>query len=123
VDDTAPAHSSSPTGLKVKNEDAPRSIFPDGIRTSGQHPPLYDVLRPYSDFPKEIVGPTVWHREQFIESSEGWTHPFSDDEINELGRAADNFIASGTALTGISKVRLFYPVTASQAIDSEPLLV
>ncbi|RAL66928.1 hypothetical protein DID88_007710 [Monilinia fructigena] len=35
-----------------------RKIFPDGIKTSGQHPPLYDQLRPYSDFPKEITGET-----------------------------------------------------------------
>jgi len=90
-----------------KNENAPRSIFPDGIRTSGQHPPLYDVLRPYSDFPTEIVGPTVWHREQFADRPEAWTHPFTDDEIRELSGAADAFIASGTALTGISQVRVY----------------
>jgi hypothetical protein len=41
---------------KVTNNNAPSSIFPDGIKTSGQHEPLYKLLRPYSDFPKEITG-------------------------------------------------------------------
>ncbi|EON96217.1 putative taurine catabolism dioxygenase protein [Phaeoacremonium minimum UCRPA7] len=88
---------------RVKNADAPRSIFPDGIRTSGQHPPLYDALRPYEDFPKEITGPTLWKREDYINNPERWTHPFTDDEVQELSAAADNFIASGTPLTGISQ--------------------
>lgn len=86
------------------NEDAPRHIFPDGIKTSGQHPPIYDALKSYSEFPKEIMGPTVWAKEDFDNRPETWTHPFTDEEIEELGQTADAFIASGTALTGISKV-------------------
>ncbi|KAL2022384.1 hypothetical protein VTK56DRAFT_5451 [Thermocarpiscus australiensis] len=89
--------------LSKRNDDAPRDIFPDGIRTSGQHPPLYHLLRPYSDFPKEITGPTVWKREDFIDSPDRWVHPFTDEEIQELSDTADAFIASGTPLTGISK--------------------
>jgi hypothetical protein len=89
---------------KFKNDEAPRAIFPDGIRTSGQHPPLYDALRPYEDFPKEISGPTVWQKEEFENSPERWTHRFTKDELAELGATADRFIASGTPLTGISKV-------------------
>jgi hypothetical protein len=96
---------SSQTPLpQVKNADAPRSIFPDGIRTSGQHPPLYDALKPYSEFPKEITGPTLWKKEDYENSPERWTHPFTDEEIQELSDTADAFIASGTPLTGISKV-------------------
>ncbi|EKG10657.1 Taurine catabolism dioxygenase TauD/TfdA [Macrophomina phaseolina MS6] len=79
------------------------NIFPDGIKTSGQHPPLYNLLRPYEDFPKEIVGPTVWKAEDYKNNPERWTHPFSDDEIAELDRAADAFIAAGHPLTAISK--------------------
>lgn len=92
------------TTERVKNHNAPRDIFPDGIRTSGQHPPVYDELRPYSDFPKEITGPTLWRREDYIDNPEKWVHPFTDDEIQELSDTADQFIASGTPLTGISKV-------------------
>lgn len=90
--------------MRWKNDDAPRDVFPDGIRTSGQHNPLYDVLRPYSDFPKEITGSTVWKREDYVNNPERWTHPFTDEEIQELGDTADRFITSGTPLTGISKV-------------------
>lgn len=88
-----------------KNQEAPRSIFPDGIRTSGQHPPLYHALKPYSEFPQEITGPTVWKAEDYVHSPERWVHRFTDDERQELSDVADRFIASGTPLTGISKVR------------------
>lgn len=96
-----PLHDGLPT---VKRTEAPRSIFPDGIRTSGQHPPLYDRLRPYADFPKEISGPTLWKRETYENNPERWTHPFTDEEVQELSDTADAFIASGTPLEGISKV-------------------
>jgi|SRR3569833_1036972 len=96
-----PARSSYQPG---KNSNAPRSIFPDGIRTSGQHPPLYDKLRPYSDFRRHISGPTVWEKEDYTNQPERWTHPFSDEEIQELSDTADRFIESGTPLTGITKV-------------------
>lgn len=90
--------------IRSKNHDADRSIFPDGIRTSGQHPPLYDALKPYSDFPKEISGPTVWKREYFANNPERWVHVFTDEEVQELSDTADRFIESGTPLTGITKV-------------------
>lgn len=89
---------------RVKNHNAPRDIFPDGIRTSGQHPPVYDDLKPYSEFPKEISGPTVWRKEEYINAPEKWVHPFTDDEVKELSDTADQFIESGTPLTGITKV-------------------
>ena len=89
-----------------KNSGVSRSIFPDGIRTSGQHPPLYEKLRPYSDFPAEIKGATVWRKEDYEENPERWTRPLTDDEVQELGAAADRFIESGTPLTGISKVMI-----------------
>ncbi|KAL2172948.1 uncharacterized protein P884DRAFT_252883 [Thermothelomyces heterothallicus CBS 202.75] len=86
-----------------RNDEAPRHIFPDGVRTSGQHPPLYDVLKPYSAFPKHITGPTVWQASEFSSNPERWVHPLTPTEIEELSQAADAFIASGAPLTGISK--------------------
>ncbi|KAF2237449.1 Clavaminate synthase-like protein [Viridothelium virens] len=82
---------------------APKSIFPDGIKTSGQIPPLHDELKPYSDFPKEITGPTVWKKEDYENNPERWTHSFSKEEVEEMSKAADDFIKAGTPLTGISK--------------------
>jgi hypothetical protein len=81
-----------------------RKIFPDGIKTSGQHPPIYELLRPYSDFPKEITGETVWKAEDYANSPERWVHVLNDQEVNELSLVADEFIADNTPLTGISKV-------------------
>lgn len=83
---------------------APKNIFPDGLRTSGQHNPNHSLLTPYDKFPKEMTGPTVWKAEDYRDHPERWTHVFSDEEIAELGGAADAFIASGRPLTAMRKV-------------------
>lgn len=93
--------------LRVKNHEAPRDVFPDGIRTSGQHPPVYDQLKPYSEFPREISGQTVWKKEDYENNPERWIHPFTEEEVQELSDTADRFIASGTPLTGITKVSIY----------------
>jgi len=80
-----------------------KSVFPDGLKTSGQHPPVYSRLRPYPNFPKHITGPTVWRAEDYRDHPERWTHVFSEEEIAELGGAADDFLASGVPLTGITR--------------------
>ena len=82
-----------------------KTIFPDGIKTSGQTLPDYDQIRPYSEFPKEITGPTVWKAEDYKDNPERWVHRFSEEEVQELSKAADDFLASGTPMTGITKVR------------------
>ncbi len=112
VDDARSSHL-PPSAPAKRNDDAPRAIFPDGIRTSGQHPPLYDVLQPYSAFPKQITGPTVWQRSDFEGHPERWVHPFTPSEISELSTAADAFIAAGTPLTGISKSNFPLPQLTS----------
>lgn len=84
--------------------DAPLDIFPDGLRTTGQHAPLYEHIRPFDRFPREITGPTVWKAEDYRENPEKWTHRFTPEQIAELSTAADAFLASKTPLTGISKV-------------------
>lgn len=81
-----------------------RKIFPDGIKTSGQHPPLSEAIRPYSDFPKVITGETVWKAEDYQNNPERWVHVLSQEEIAELGSVADEYMASDTPLTGISQV-------------------
>ena len=86
------------------NKAVSKSIFPDGIKTSGQHPPLYNELRTFNEFPSEINGPTVWHAEDYSDNPERWTHRFTHDELAELSHAADEFRAAGIPLTGISKV-------------------
>jgi len=96
---------SSPTDSAVFTYDKPSKIvFPDGIKTSGQCEPNHDQLRPYSDFPKEITGQTVWDRDDYQHNEERWVHRFSEEEVQEMSDAADTFIASDTPLTGITKV-------------------
>ena len=55
------------------------------------------------EYPKEISGPTVWKAEDYRNNPERWTHVFSDEEIAELSKASDDFIASGTPLTGMKR--------------------
>jgi hypothetical protein len=89
---------------KYDNNHAPKNIFPDGIKTSGQHDPIASLLKSYKDFPEQIDGPTVWTRDDYVDEPEKWTHRFTDQEIEELGNASDDFIAAGIPLTGISQV-------------------
>ena len=88
----------------ISKAPASKSIFPDGIKTSGQHPPLYGELRDFDAFPTEISGPTVWDADDYKNNPERWTHHLSKEETEELGRAADDFKIAGIPLTGISKV-------------------
>ena len=81
-----------------------KAIFPDGIKTSGQHPPQYNKLQPYSAFPEQIIGQTVWKAEDYVDHPERWTHHFTEEEIAEMSDAADKFLAARTPLTGITKV-------------------
>jgi hypothetical protein len=65
---------------------------------------LLDKVYPYEAFPNSIEGPTVWRPEEYQNSLDRWTHVFTEAEIVELGKAADGYIASGSPLTGISRV-------------------
>lgn len=103
----ATARADSPIDVPLFSYDKPSSeVFPDGIKTSGQTPPNYDQIKPYSAFPKEITGRTVWTAEDFKHNPEKWTHRFTEEEVKELSDTADAFIQSSTPLTGITRVGL-----------------
>ena len=97
-------HAFTTNTFRTKSAPLDRKLFPDGLKTSGQHSPVESALLPYEQFPKHISGPTVWKGEDYSERPERWTHSFTPDEVAELASVADEFIASGTPLTGISKV-------------------
>ncbi|OQE14403.1 hypothetical protein PENFLA_c038G07106 [Penicillium flavigenum] len=110
----APAATSSlPTAPHDLTGPISRDIFPDGLKTTGQHPPLYDHITPFENFPKQITGPTVWKAEEYRENPEKWTHVFTQDQIDELSSASDAFLASKTPLTGISKTNFKLPNLAA----------
>ncbi|KAI9926067.1 hypothetical protein ASPWEDRAFT_130038 [Aspergillus wentii DTO 134E9] len=90
------------------------SAFPDGLKTSGQHPPTPSLVRAYADFPKEITGPTVWKPETYTDHPERWTHRFTPAEIDEISAAADAFIAADTPLTGITKALFPLPTLTAR---------
>ena len=85
-------------------ESPSKKVFPDGIKTSGQFDPDYSLVQPYSAFPTEITGSTVWKADEYAKHPEQWTHHFTQEELKELSETADAFMASETPLTGITKV-------------------
>jgi len=112
-----------PAAYEFGGKPVSKAIFPDGIKTSGQHPPLYDELRPFEDFPNQIVGPTVWKAEDYVNAPERWVHRFTEEEITEMSIAADSFLELGTPLTGISKHNFALPNMSEflQAVRAELL--
>ncbi|KAJ6151414.1 hypothetical protein N7470_007011 [Penicillium chermesinum] len=58
----------------VKAQGIDLTKFPDGLKTSGQHAPIYDKVWPYSKFPKRQTGPTLWKAEDYRDNPEKWTH-------------------------------------------------
>ncbi|KAL8818756.1 MAG: hypothetical protein Q9223_002682 [Gallowayella weberi] len=90
-----------------------RAIFPDGIKTSGQHPPTYHEVRDFQSFPHSIHAPTLWRAEDYRDNPERWVHHFSDGELAELSMAADSFRAAGTPLTGITQANFPLPHLSS----------
>lgn len=109
---------SSPQIATLSTKDTTiRSIFPDGIKTSGQHPPSYEELKPYSEFPSQITGHTLWNAADCKRHPERWTHRFTTYEISELSAAADAFKATRTPLTGITKENFPLPYL-SRYLDS-----
>lgn len=72
--------------------------------TSGQHEPVPELLAPYSAFPKEIAGPTVWKREEFINDTSKWQHRWTPKLIAELEQSYEEFQARGVELPQINKV-------------------
>lgn len=80
------------------------AIFPDGLKTSGQHSPIASLIRPYFEYPKKIEGKTVWDKSDFEGREDKWQRSFTAEEIEEIGKAADGYIASGRPLTGIRQV-------------------
>ncbi|KAJ5667307.1 taurine catabolism dioxygenase TauD [Penicillium longicatenatum] len=106
--DVAPGFRGMPQGLpRVLPID--RKLFPDGLRTSGQHPPVPDQLRAFEEFPREISGPTVWTPQEMIDHPEQWIHHWTENELQQLLEAVENFIASGTPLVNISKCNFRMP--------------
>lgn len=71
--------------------------------TSGQEPPLFNELVPFSEWPDYIDGPTVWTKDQLEDSPDKWQYPLTDEDIEDLLQAADRFLANGNKLTDISK--------------------
>ncbi|ETN39273.1 uncharacterized protein HMPREF1541_05496 [Cyphellophora europaea CBS 101466] len=116
----------SPPGGKVNSKHVDLSIFPDGIKTSGQHDPIYDQIAPYSAFPKAIptTAPTYWEAPDYAGNPSLWQHPLSSEELASLSAAADDFMAQDLPLTAISPAnfRLTQPFKEALASMRNELL-
>jgi hypothetical protein len=105
---------------KAANMGVDLSIFPDGVKTSGQHDPIYDQIYPYESFPKQIptTTPTYWEAADYSANPSLWQHPFSPEELASLSDAADTFIAQGLPLTAISPTNFRLSPTLTSSLNS-----
>ncbi|OAQ96279.1 hypothetical protein LLEC1_02227 [Akanthomyces lecanii] len=106
--DVAPGLRGLPRGLPY-HQPVDRKAFPDGLRTSGQHPPIESQIRPFDAFPTEITGPTVWEGRDIAARQGEWVHRWTDGELNELLQAVDAFTISGIPLININKHNFSIP--------------
>jgi hypothetical protein len=96
-----------------------RRFFADGLRTSGQHPPIESQLSSFDQFPKRITGRTVWTPDEMADNPDKWIHKWTPSELAELERAVDAFMSSGVQLVNISKVSLVYPCPSESRLTRE----
>lgn len=101
--DAVPSTRGMPAGLP-QLVPVDRKLFPDGLRTSGQHPPIESQLQSFKNYPRHITGPTVWEPKEMEDHPEQWIHQWTADELEELLQAVEKFIASEESLVSISKV-------------------
>lgn len=76
------------------------------VLTSGQYDIDESVLTPYEQLPKKIEGPSVWSREEYEkpENQERWVRRWSDAEIDQLEKAASEWVKSGRPHAEIERV-------------------
>lgn len=76
------------------------------VLTSGQYDIDESVLVPYEDLPKKIEGPTVWSREEYEkpENQEKWVRWWNAEEIQQLEKAASDWVNSGRPHEEIERV-------------------
>lgn len=99
----SPAVRGLPAGLP-RLTPVDRDIFPDGMRTSGQHPPIESQIKPFEDFPTKIAGRTVWNAADLAKDPSSWIHTLESSETEELERATESFMKSGVSLVSMTKV-------------------
>ncbi|GAB0144985.1 hypothetical protein EsHS_00005436 [Epichloe bromicola] len=114
--DVAPGFRGLPNGLP-RLLPVDRRLFPDGLRTSGQHPPIEGQLRSFEDFPTEITGATVWEGKEMEQKTQEWIHQWTEPELQELLWATDRFNDTGVPLAHIKKIDFKLPTLESKLQD------
>jgi hypothetical protein len=111
---------SGQASTKANSKAVELSIFPDGIKTSGQHDPNYDQIRPYEDFPQQIpaTAPTYWEANDYATNPSLWQHPFSPEELSSLSTAADAFMSQDLPLTAVSPANFHLSTTLRSTLSS-----
>ncbi|KAA8912336.1 taurine catabolism dioxygenase TauD, TfdA family protein [Sphaerosporella brunnea] len=94
--------------------------------TSGQHSPLFSQLLPWTQFPAEITGRTVWERRDYVEHPEKWVHVWTPEQVAEIEAATEAYVASGRPLVEITResfplptVRILLERTREDLVDGK----
>lgn len=90
------------------------------ILTSGQYDIDETVLTPYEDLPKKIEGPTVWTKEEYgkEENKEKWVRRWTDEEIEQFEKAAQDWVASGRPHEEIERSTIDLPISLQTTLLS-----
>ncbi|WWC70478.1 uncharacterized protein I206_104429 [Kwoniella pini CBS 10737] len=71
--------------------------------TSGQHEPVESLVQAYSSFPREVTGPTVWRREEYIDHPDLWKKTWTAEQIKDLETSYEGFLKTGLDLPQITR--------------------
>ena len=72
-------------------------------RTSGQHNPIYELIKPYHEFPKKIEGDTLWLANDYGNGGKDWKYIWTKSDVDEIWKAVEDFEKKGLPLTAITK--------------------
>ncbi|KAE8211234.1 hypothetical protein CF327_g5000 [Tilletia walkeri] len=91
------------------------------VLTSGQHDAIPELVQPYSALPKQIApNPRLWDSKDYIPGSAGatsWIRHWTEEEIEQLERAATLWKASGRPLQEIEQATFPLPDSLAKTLD------
>ncbi|KAK4686742.1 hypothetical protein P7C73_g3388, partial [Tremellales sp. Uapishka_1] len=79
------------------------------LLSAGQTEPLAELIQPYNKFPKQVTGPTVWKREDFVDNPDQWKYTWTSEQIAALDGAYESFQKSGKNITEIRRATFPLP--------------
>ncbi|KAK0550125.1 hypothetical protein OC846_003069 [Tilletia horrida] len=91
------------------------------VLTSGQHDAIPELLLPYEQLPKQVSdSPRIWHAEDYRpggKHADSWIRHWTEEEIEQIERAATLWKASGRPLPEIEQSTFPLPASLAKTLD------